>query len=46
MVALLYQNILCLASAGKVEPVYTIMVCINLDRAKVEEVENGRGQSL
>lgn len=44
MVALLYQDVLCLASAGKVDPIYTIMACISLDRAKIEEVDNGRGE--
>jgi hypothetical protein len=45
MICLLYRDILCLALAGKVDPVYTIQACINLRRAKVEEVDNGRGEN-
>ncbi|KAH7326485.1 hypothetical protein B0I35DRAFT_136518 [Stachybotrys elegans] len=43
MICLLYRGILCLASAGKVDPVYTIQACINLHRTKVEDIDNGRG---
>ncbi|KAI2468086.1 Dbl homology domain-containing protein [Annulohypoxylon bovei var. microspora] len=43
MVALLYKDCLCLASASRAEPVYTIQACISLSDIKVEEVDNGRG---
>ncbi|KAL7938941.1 hypothetical protein V8C35DRAFT_328821 [Trichoderma chlorosporum] len=42
-ICLLYRNVLCLASAGKVDPIYTIMACINIDGIRIEEVDNGRG---
>ena len=44
MISLLYQDVLCLASAGKVDPIYTIMACVNLNGTKVEDVDNGRGK--
>ncbi|KAM0520172.1 hypothetical protein ACHAPE_003452 [Trichoderma viride] len=44
-ICLLYRHVLCLASAGKVDPIYTIMACINLDDVRLEEVDNGRGKS-
>lgn len=43
MICLLYRDMLCLASAGKVDQIYTIQACITLNAAKVEEVDNGRG---
>lgn len=43
-ICLLYRDVLCLASAGKVDPIYTIHACINLNGIKVENVDNGRGQ--
>lgn len=45
MVCLLYQDVLCLASAGKADQIYTIQAAINLASIKVEEVDNGRGKS-
>ncbi|KAL7942404.1 hypothetical protein V8C42DRAFT_360157 [Trichoderma barbatum] len=42
-ICLLYRDVLCLASAGKVDPIYTIMACINTDGVRIEEVDNGRG---
>ncbi|KAL6858521.1 Dbl homology domain-containing protein [Trichoderma novae-zelandiae] len=42
-ICLLYRDVLCLASAGKVDPIYTIMACINIDGIRVEDVDNGRG---
>ena len=45
MICLLYKDVLCLASAGKVDPIYTIMACINLNGAKIEDIDNGRGKS-
>lgn len=44
-ICLLYRHVLCLASAGKIDPIYTIMACINLDDVRLEEVDNGRGKS-
>ncbi|KAK1600103.1 RhoGEF domain-containing protein [Colletotrichum navitas] len=43
MICLLYHNVLCLASASKVDQIYTIQACINLDSIKIEETDNGRG---
>jgi hypothetical protein len=43
LICLLYRDVLCLASAGKVEPVYTILACVDLQTARIEEVDNGRG---
>ncbi|KAK2007190.1 RhoGEF domain-containing protein [Colletotrichum eremochloae] len=43
MICLLYHNVLCLASASKVDQFYTIQACINLDSIKLEETDNGRG---
>lgn len=43
LVCILYQDLLCLASAGKVEPVYTIVACIELAGIRVVEADNGRG---
>lgn len=45
MVALLYREWLCLATAGRIDQVYTIQACISLSNIKVEEVDNGRGTS-
>lgn len=45
MVCLLYQDVLCLASAGKADQIYTIQAAINMASVKVEEVDNGRGKS-
>ncbi|PTB64175.1 Dbl homology domain-containing protein [Trichoderma citrinoviride] len=42
-ICLLYRDVLCLASAGKVDPIYTIMACINVDGIRIEDVDNGRG---
>lgn len=46
MICLLYSDILCLASAGKADPIYTIMTCISLGSAKLEGTDNGRGTLL
>ncbi|OHE97807.1 RhoGEF domain-containing protein [Colletotrichum orchidophilum] len=43
MTCLLYHNVLCLASASKVDQIYTIQACINLASIKIEETDNGRG---
>lgn len=44
MICLLYRDTLCLALAGKVEPIYTIQASINLKNARLEEVDNGKGE--
>ena len=44
MVCLLYQDVLCLASAGKADQIYNIQAAISLASVKVEEVDNGRGK--
>jgi hypothetical protein len=46
MVALLYRGWLCLATAGRIDQVYTIQACIALTNIKVEEVDNGRGMNI
>ncbi|KAI0019554.1 hypothetical protein F4780DRAFT_441219 [Xylariomycetidae sp. FL0641] len=43
MVAVLYKDCLCLATAGKADQTYTIQACISLDSIKIEEPDNGRG---
>ncbi|OTA04214.1 hypothetical protein A9Z42_0047820 [Trichoderma parareesei] len=42
-ICLLYRDVLCLAAAGKVDPIYTIRACINVDGIRIEDVDNGRG---
>lgn len=44
-ICLLYRHVLCLASAGKVDPIYTIVACISIDDIRIEEVDNGRGKT-
>ncbi|KAF4782247.1 RhoGEF domain-containing protein [Colletotrichum scovillei] len=43
MTCLLYHNVFCLASASKVDQIYTIQACINLASIKIDETDNGRG---
>lgn len=43
MVALLYREWLCLATASRFDQIYTIQACIALSNIKVEDVDNGRG---
>ncbi|KAF6840039.1 rho guanyl nucleotide exchange factor [Colletotrichum plurivorum] len=43
MICLLYHNVLCLATASRVDQIYTIQACINLAGIKIEETDNGRG---
>ena len=45
MVALLYREWFCLATASRVDQVYAIQACIALSNVKVEEVDNGRGEN-
>lgn len=44
LVALLYKDWLCLASASRVDQIYTLQACIPLSQIKVESVDNGRGK--
>lgn len=44
MVALLYREWLCLATAGRNDQIYTIQACLALGNIRVEEVDNGRGR--
>ncbi|KAJ4272288.1 hypothetical protein NW762_000999 [Fusarium torreyae] len=43
MICLLYKDVLCLASGGKFDPIYTILACIDVHNATIEDVDNGRG---
>ncbi|KAG4294743.1 hypothetical protein FPRO06_01328 [Fusarium proliferatum] len=43
MICLLYKDVLCLASGGKLDPIYTIMACIDVHCSAVEDADNGRG---
>jgi hypothetical protein len=44
MVALLYREWLCLATASRADQIYTIQACIALANINVEDVDNGRGR--
>lgn len=44
MICLLYDNVLCLAIAGKIDPIYTVQASIHRGGIKIEEVDNGRGK--
>lgn len=46
MICLLYHNVLCLATASRVDQIYTIQACINLAGIKIEETDNGRGKRI
>ncbi|KAM5362782.1 hypothetical protein ACJZ2D_012366 [Fusarium nematophilum] len=43
MICLLYRDVLCLASGGKFDPIYTVLACIDLHGTKIENADNGRG---
>ncbi|KAL1901713.1 hypothetical protein Cpir12675_000220 [Ceratocystis pirilliformis] len=43
MICLLYDDVLCLASASKADQIYCIQACIDLCNLRIEEVDNGRG---
>lgn len=45
MVALLYRDVLCLASASKVDQIYTVEACITLSSVKVVDTDNEQGKS-
>ncbi|KAF5581381.1 hypothetical protein FPCIR_10182 [Fusarium pseudocircinatum] len=40
---LLVKDVLCLASGGKFDPIYTILACIDVHCSAVEDADNGRG---
>lgn len=44
MVTLLYKDWLCIASASRVDQIYTLQACIPLSHIKIEAVDNGRGK--
>lgn len=44
-ICLMYRDVLCLATAGKVDPIYTIHACIRLSSMRVEDADNGRGRA-
>ncbi|KAK4105862.1 Dbl homology domain-containing protein [Parathielavia hyrcaniae] len=44
MVALLYREWFCLATAGRIDQTYTIQACIALASIKVEDADNGRAR--
>lgn len=44
MICLLYDEVLCLATTGKIDPVYTVLASIHLGGTKIEEIDNGRGK--
>jgi hypothetical protein len=35
---------MCLATAGRADPYYTIVASVNLHASRIEEVDNGRGE--
>lgn len=43
LITLLYRDFLLLASATKMDQVYTVQTCIRLNDLRVEEIDNGRG---
>ncbi|KAF5722137.1 hypothetical protein FMUND_3157 [Fusarium mundagurra] len=43
MICLLYKDVLCLASGGKFDTIYTILACIDVRCSAVEDADNGRG---
>ncbi|KUI66612.1 Phosphatidylinositol 3,4,5-trisphosphate-dependent Rac exchanger 1 protein [Cytospora mali] len=43
MVTLLYKDWLCLASASRVDQIYTLQACIPISHIKIEATDNGRG---
>ncbi|KAF4334632.1 hypothetical protein FBEOM_11520 [Fusarium beomiforme] len=43
MICLLYKDVLCLASGGRFDPIYTILACIDVHCSTVQNADNGRG---
>ncbi|KIL94523.1 hypothetical protein FAVG1_01454 [Fusarium avenaceum] len=43
MICLLYRDVFCLASGGKIDPIYTILACIDMHSVTVEDTDNRRG---
>lgn len=46
LICLLYHDFLCLAYAGKVDPIYILKACISLHEITVEKADNGRGKRV
>ncbi|KAJ2978651.1 hypothetical protein NQ176_g3701 [Zarea fungicola] len=44
MICLLYRDVLCIATAGKVDAVYDIRACINIHKGKIEDPDDGRAR--
>jgi hypothetical protein len=44
MICLLYNDVLCLALGVKMDIIYDIHACINLNRARMETADSGRGE--
>jgi hypothetical protein len=45
MICLLYKDVLCLASGGKFDAIYTILACIDVHCSTVKDADNGRGKA-
>lgn len=45
MVCLLYRDVFCLATAGKADQIYMVQACIDLNRARIDDADNGRGEA-
>jgi len=45
MICLLYRDVLCLACGGRCDQIYTVLACIDIQSATVEDVDNGRGRT-
>jgi hypothetical protein len=43
MVAMLYRDVLCFASVGRFDQIYTIQICMSRADLKVAEADGGRG---
>jgi hypothetical protein len=43
MICLLYRDFLLLASALRIDQIYTVKACIGLSELKIEDIDNGRG---
>lgn len=45
MICLLYRDVLCLAHGSRYDQIYTVVACIDIHNATVEDVDNGRGRT-
>lgn len=45
LICLMYRDFLLLATAPKVDNMYVVQACIGLSQIRVEDVDNGRGNS-